>query len=134
MIAVSLQAENEASEGAALVLEEGVTVGCTSVADVHVEGAGIADIHAHVSVEDDTYYIVDRGTPGGTFLNNQRLKPNHRHQLHPGDFVSFGKNAGDAGTLKVKCLHDSQRDVGLLYRTASGDFTRMKVTSKVPAA
>lgn len=115
----------------ALVLEDGVTIGCGSVADVHIEGAGVADIHAQVHVKDETYFIEDAGSPGGTFLNNERIGKGKRVQLHPGDFVAFGEDAGSKGTLKVKLLHTSQREGGLLSWTEDGTTTRTPVTTKV---
>lgn len=100
------------------------------MADVHIEGAGVEDIHARVHVDDDTYFIEDAGSPGGTFLNNQRIQKNKRVQLHPGDFVAFGEDAGVKGTLKVKLLHSSQRKDGLLSWSADGTTTRTPVTTK----
>lgn len=121
----------EGQQEPALVLEEGVTIGCGSVADVHIEGAGVQDIHASIHVSDDTYFIEDAGSSGGTFLNNQRIKKSQRVQLHPGDFLAFGEDAGVKGTLKVKLLHSSQREDGLLNWSADGTTTRTPVTTKV---
>lgn len=120
----------DGKEEPALVLEEGVTIGCGTVADVHIEGAGVADVHALVHADNDTYFIEDAGSPGGTFLNNQRIRKGERVQLHPGDFLAFGEDAGVQGTLKVKLLHSSQRDDGLLSWTPDGTIRRTPVATK----
>lgn len=88
------------------------------------------DIHARVHVNDDTYFIEDAGSPGGTYLNDQRVRKNQRVQLHPGDMVAFGANAGPKGTLKVKLLHSSQREDGLLRWDVDGTTTRTPITEK----
>jgi predicted component of type VI protein secretion system len=113
----------------ALVLEDGVSIGCGSAADVHIEGAGVGEIHARVHVSDDTYFIEDVSN-GSTFLNNERIAKNKKVQLHPGDFVAFGEDAGVKGTLKVKLLHSSQASEGLLSWNEDGTTTRTPVTTK----
>ena len=63
--------------------------------DVDVSGFPNAEIvsrvHAEIRVEGDTYFIEDRGSSNGTYINHSPLLTGNRHRLRQGDRISLGK-------------------------------------------
>ena len=63
--------------------------------DIDVSGFPNAEIvsrvHADIRVEGDTYFIEDRGSSNGTYVNHSPLLSGNRHRLRQGDRVSLGK-------------------------------------------
>ena len=57
----------------------------------------VSRVHADIRVEGDTYFIEDRGSSNGTYINNSPLLTGNRHRLRPGDRISLGK--GDLVTF-----------------------------------
>ncbi len=52
---------------------------------------GVSRRHAAILMWNRGLYLIDEGTPNGTFLNEGRLKPNDPHPLKFGDHVRIGK-------------------------------------------
>jgi FHA domain/Prokaryotic RING finger family 1 len=48
----------------------------------------VSRIHAWIDRQDDSFYIADARSRGGTFVNGQRIKGNHA--LHDGDEITIG--------------------------------------------
>ena len=50
----------------------------------------VASQHAEILLDDDTFFIVDQNTRGGTYVNGQRITGDHplRHE----DYIRFVKN------------------------------------------
>ena len=69
--------------------------------DVDVSGFTNAEIvsriHADIRVEGDTYFVEDRGSSNGTYINHSPLLAGNRHRLRTGDRISLGK--GDLMTF-----------------------------------
>lgn len=57
----------------------------------------VSRIHADIRIEGDTYFIEDRGSSNGTYINHSPLLAGNRHRLRTGDRVSLGK--GDLMTF-----------------------------------
>jgi ribosomal protein L40E len=57
----------------------------------------VSRIHADIRVEGDTYFIEDRGSSNGTYVNHSPLLTGNRHRLRAGDRISLGK--GDLMTF-----------------------------------
>jgi predicted component of type VI protein secretion system/ribosomal protein L40E len=57
----------------------------------------VSRVHADIRVEGDTYFIEDRGSSNGTYVNHSPLLTGNRHRLRAGDRVSLGK--GDLMTF-----------------------------------
>jgi ribosomal protein L40E/preprotein translocase subunit Sec61beta len=57
----------------------------------------VSRIHADIRVEGDTYFIEDRGSANGTYVNHSPLLTGNRHRLRAGDRISLGK--GDLMTF-----------------------------------
>lgn len=57
----------------------------------------VSRVHADIRVEGDTYYIEDRGSSNGTYINHTPLLPGNRHRLRAGDRIALGK--GDKVTF-----------------------------------
>jgi hypothetical protein len=47
--------------------------------------------HAEIRWGEGGYWIVDRGSTNGTWLNGQRLSPDQPHRLKDGDRVAVGR-------------------------------------------
>lgn len=54
-----------------------------------LEGQDIAGLHAHLRLRDDEWWISDSGSPGGTWVNYNRVNK-EPVQLRPGDVIHFG--------------------------------------------
>ncbi|MGF1602821.1 MAG: FHA domain-containing protein [Thermosynechococcaceae cyanobacterium] len=53
--------------------------------------------HADIRIESGAFFIEDRGSSNGTYINNVPLLPAHPHRLKSGDHISLGK--GDLVTF-----------------------------------
>ena len=51
----------------------------------------VSRIHADICIEDNLFYIEDKGSCNGTFLNNQRIRPGEKKPLISGDKITLGK-------------------------------------------
>jgi hypothetical protein len=52
---------------------------------------GVSRRHASLVVWNRDLYLIDEGSPNGTFLNDQRLTPQEAHLLKFGDHVRMGR-------------------------------------------
>lgn len=112
----------------AVALENDVEVGRGPSVDVCINEPCICEHHASVHIDDGKYYILDRESTSGTWLNGKRLRLGQRMQLHPGDYLSFGGLGVEGTTYKVKQMHYSQREQGLLSSNTDGSARRYKVS------
>ncbi|WP_416181211.1 FHA domain-containing protein [Chloroflexus sp.] len=61
--------------------------------DLSLDGgydAGVSRRHARIVCRDGSYVLEDLGSSNGTFLNRQRVSPDHPMPLHHGDEIQFG--------------------------------------------
>jgi hypothetical protein len=66
-----------------------LTIGRAEACDLGLFGdAGIEKVHARIVLTDGRYALMDAGTPGGTFLNGQRLSG--PTPLSSGDLIGVG--------------------------------------------
>lgn len=63
----------------------------------------VSRVHANLLVEDNTYYLEDKGSSNGTYINGLPLPKGNRHRLNTGDRIAFGK--GD----KVSFIFEAAR-------------------------
>jgi pSer/pThr/pTyr-binding forkhead associated (FHA) protein len=80
-----------AGDGEAFVLASEMTVGRSLTGDIVLIGNGVAGQHARLSVRGDSVYLEDSGTPGGTFVNGERIPARFPVALYDGDQVGFGE-------------------------------------------
>lgn len=52
---------------------------------------GVSRRHVAITRRDDTLYLVDLGSPNGTFLNDVRLFPHQPRVLRDGDTIRIGR-------------------------------------------
>jgi hypothetical protein len=57
----------------------------------------VSRIHAEIRIEGDSYFLEDRDSSNGTYINHSPLLVGNRHRLRTGDRISLGK--GDLMTL-----------------------------------
>jgi pSer/pThr/pTyr-binding forkhead associated (FHA) protein len=112
----------------AVAIEENVAVGRHASCDVHADAPGVHDTHATFHIDEHKYYVVDKSSDLGTWLNGKKIAANRKVQLHPGDTLAFGGQSGEGRTFKVKQMHVSQRDAGLLSCNNDGTPRRYRVS------
>jgi hypothetical protein len=83
-----------------ILSKEKTTVGRAESCDIGLFGdPGVEKLHAQIIQSGNRYFLEDVGTPGGTFLNDQRVVG--RMPLRSGDFIRLGKN--------VLCFRESKK-------------------------
>jgi hypothetical protein len=58
-------------------------------ADYVINSNAVGKIHAELIKEDDSIFIVDSNSKNGTFINNERLKPNTKTRVSNNDILRF---------------------------------------------
>jgi pSer/pThr/pTyr-binding forkhead associated (FHA) protein len=80
-----------AGDGEVYTLASDMTVGRSLTSDLPIIGNGVASQHARLTLRDDAVYVEDWATPGGTFVNGERIPPHFPVALYDGDQVAFGE-------------------------------------------
>lgn len=74
-----------------ILAKEKTSVGRAEGTDIALFGdAGVEKLHALIVLDAHHYWIEDNGTPGGTYVNDQRV--NGRTPLNSGDLIRMGKS------------------------------------------
>jgi hypothetical protein len=92
-----IKVTNGRRAGKALMLsKEETTIGRAESCDLGLFGDnGIERLHARILLQDDRYLLDDANTPGGTYLNNQRLT--QPTPLRNGDMIRVGNSVIEFG-------------------------------------
>ncbi len=61
----------------------------------------VSRVHAEIVQEGEAFYIEDKGSSNGTFVNHAPLTSGQRHHLVPGDLISLGKEDKVTFVFKV---------------------------------
>jgi pSer/pThr/pTyr-binding forkhead associated (FHA) protein len=83
---------------ASLILPDGTerelgsdfTIGRAEDNDLTIERPTVSRHHAHVTEEGDRWFVEDRGSFNGTFLNGSRIQPGSKVPLRHGDRLGLG--------------------------------------------
>src|SRR5215210_8051989 len=80
----------EAPDGARqqVALENEITIGRTSLAQIVVDDAQLSRVHATVWREGDDVWIQDENSTNGTFVNGERISTERK--LNEGDEILLG--------------------------------------------
>jgi hypothetical protein len=78
------------SDGGELELGTEFTIGRAEDNDLTLEKPTVSRHHALVSEEGDRWFLEDRGSFNGTFLNGSRIQPGVKVPLRHGDRVGLG--------------------------------------------
>lgn len=74
-----------------IISKNQITIGRAETCDIGLFGdAGTERLHARILQQDSRYFIADAGTPGGTYLNGQRIAG--PAMLRSGDMVQVGNS------------------------------------------
>ena len=74
-----------------ILAKEKTSVGRAEGVDIALFGdAGVEKLHANIVMEGGRYFLVDSTTPGGSFVNDQRV--NGRMPLSSGDIIRMGRS------------------------------------------
>ncbi|EME00054.1 MULTISPECIES: FHA domain-containing protein [Stutzerimonas stutzeri subgroup] len=68
--------------------DERFTLGSDRSNKLVANDAGIAPFHAELLLENRFYYLTDLGTPGGTYVNDEKI--GERYQIRSGDRLRLG--------------------------------------------
>lgn len=80
-----------AGDGESFALASEMTVGRALTSDIALVGTGVSSSHARLSLRGEVVYIEDLNTPGGTFVNGERIPSQFPVALYDGDQVAFGE-------------------------------------------
>jgi len=78
------------SDGSERELDGELTIGRAEDNDLTVEKPTVSRHHALVTEEGDRWFVEDRGSFNGTYLNGSRLQPGVKVPLRHGDRVGLG--------------------------------------------
>ncbi|MCI0641471.1 MAG: FHA domain-containing protein [Gemmataceae bacterium] len=74
-----------------IISKERTTIGRAEKSDIALFGdAGVEKLHANIVLENGRYVLEDATTPGGTYVNDQRV--NGRVYLRSGDLIRVGRS------------------------------------------
>ena len=59
--------------------------------DLHIPLMRVSRRHCQLNLNGETAKIRDLGSHNGTYLNGEKIKPDHRHQLRDGDSLRLGR-------------------------------------------
>lgn len=65
----------------------------TSTTDYCVNNRYVSNIHAEILSDGKSYYIIDRNSTNGTFLNKQPLAPSEKYALSDSDVFTLGNES-----------------------------------------
>ena len=75
-----------------IVLEKTITIGRDKTNSIVIQDDPLVSrVHAVIDKSGPYYYIMDKDSTNGTYVNNNPLKKDSRHQLQPGDIITVGK-------------------------------------------
>src|SRR5438874_8324187 len=77
-------------DGAEHELNESVTIGRDASSDLAFASPTVSREHASLTFRDGRWYVEDRGSFNGTFLNGTRLQPGTPLPLRHGDRIGIG--------------------------------------------
>src|SRR5919204_1341790 len=77
-------------DGSEYELRDSVTIGRDPRNDLVLESAAVSRDHAAVIFRDGHWYVEDRGSFNGTFLNGTRVQPGTPLPLRHADRISLG--------------------------------------------
>jgi hypothetical protein len=66
------------------------TVGSTKDNDLYLIDKSVSQMHAILVLNGETLQIADACSPGGTFVNGERLARGERRSIRDGDVIQFG--------------------------------------------
>lgn len=70
---------------------EQIDVGRNANCDIHIDNNYISQLHASFYHEDSCWFIMDKDSTNGTWLNDKKLALNTKYELYPGDVINFAK-------------------------------------------
>ena len=103
---------------------------------------GVAPLHAEIRRDGHAFWLVDLGSPGGTYVGNARIG---RHAIRSGDVVTFASHGGPQLRVEVSGGPDAEGRVDLetaqrlvhaavIQAASRDDRTAQIVAAKVGAA
>ena len=78
------------ADGSEHELTDGVTIGRDTKNDLVLESAAVSREHAALTFQDGRWYLEDRGSFNGTYLNGTRVVPGTPLPLRHADRISIG--------------------------------------------
>lgn len=80
-----------AGDGSAVAMAADMVVGSAPSCDLVVNASGVSGQHARFTVEDHEVHVEDLNTPGGTYVNGERIPPLLPIALYEGHQVTLGQ-------------------------------------------
>lgn len=68
-------------------------VGRNPACDIHIDDKNISRIHASFYYENTSWFIMDKDSKNGTYLNGKKLEHNTKYELYPDDSITFAQSS-----------------------------------------
>jgi hypothetical protein len=86
-ITLTIQSQNGTSQ--ASLTKDRLTIGRSASADIHLDDAGLSDLHSSIHRQDEKIWILDENSARGTYVNGKPV-PGHGTPLVDGSEISIG--------------------------------------------
>lgn len=73
------------------IRNEKIDAGRSPDCELQIDNNYISQIHASFYHEDSCWFIMDKNSMNGIWLNGEKLKQNTKYELYPGDVINFAK-------------------------------------------
>ena len=112
---VLVRLDGDASGEIISLPRQGICVGRSGRAEVHIPEPSVSRDHARIVYEYGAFYVVDQGSQNGTMVAGRRIV---RAELRDGDLVQFGQRA----TYRFSLMDQTQEQVmRRLYESSTRD-------------
>ena len=89
----SLVVDKGLGDHSTIILNRPITVfGQSSSVDIHLDNRYVSRRHFQLRRQDGVYFITDLDSTNGTYLNDERLKPNEERRLRDQDSISLAQD------------------------------------------
>lgn len=66
------------------------TIGSSKSCDLVLDSPDVSRVHAKIVVQSEAYFLVDDNSEAGSFLNDEKLKPDKCYKLNASDAIVIG--------------------------------------------
>lgn len=97
-------------------------VGRNPKCEISIDDNSISRIHASFYYEKSSWFIMDKDSKNGTYLNGKRLEHNTKYELYPDDIISFAQSKNYV-FFKTKSETYQENELIIILEKAIKDFS-----------
>lgn len=90
--------------------------------EIHIDNSSISRIHASFYYEKSSWFIMDKDSTNGTYLNGKKLEQNTKYELYPDDIISIAQNK-EYVFFKTKSDTYQENELIIMLEKAIKDFS-----------